>query len=93
MIYEHRTYVIPPGKMDAILARFRDDTFRLFEKHGIGVVGFWTTDIGEEGDPAPKTTLPGATRRSPLPISEYSVDMGSSAPVTASSAARCHLPF
>ena len=50
MIYEHRTYIIPPGKMDAILARFRDDTFLLFEKHGIQVVGFWTTDIGERSN-------------------------------------------
>ncbi|MAF10074.1 NIPSNAP family protein [Candidatus Poribacteria bacterium] len=47
MVYEHRTYIIPPGKMDAILARFRDHTMGLFERHGIEVVGFWVTDIGE----------------------------------------------
>ncbi len=47
MVYEHRTYIIPPGKMDAILARFRDHTMDLFERHGIEVVGFWVTDIGE----------------------------------------------
>ena len=33
--------------MDAILARFRDHTMDLFKKHGIEVVGFWVTDIGE----------------------------------------------
>ena len=47
MVYEHRTYIIPAGKMDAILARFRDHTMDLFKKHGIEVVGFWVTDIGE----------------------------------------------
>ncbi|GIX08256.1 MAG: NIPSNAP family protein [Candidatus Poribacteria bacterium] len=46
MIYEHRTYVIPPGRMGEILARFRDHTMRLFQRHGIEVVGFWVTDIG-----------------------------------------------
>ena len=50
MIYEHRTYVIPPGKMDAILARFRQHTMPLFEKHGIDVAGFWTTHIGDRSN-------------------------------------------
>ena len=44
MVYEHRTYIIPPGKMDGILARFRDHTMGLFERHGINVVGFWVTE-------------------------------------------------
>ena len=47
MVYEHRTYIIPPGRMHDILARFRDHTMALFERHGIEVVGFWVTDIGE----------------------------------------------
>lgn len=50
MIFEHRTYIIPPGKMDATLARFRDHAMRLLKKHGIEVVGFWVTDIGDRSN-------------------------------------------
>ena len=42
MIYHLRTYIIPPGRMPDILERFETTTMRLFDKHGIGVVGFWT---------------------------------------------------
>lgn len=48
-IYELRTYQAHPGKLDALVARFRDDTVRLFEKHGMSVAGFWTVD-GGDGD-------------------------------------------
>jgi hypothetical protein len=47
MIYELRTYRIPPGRMPDILNRFETVTMRLFQKHGIEVVGFWTV-AGEE---------------------------------------------
>ena len=40
--YELRIYTAAPGKMDALHARFRDHTLRLFEKHGIRNVGYWT---------------------------------------------------
>ena len=50
MIYEHRTYYIPPRKMDAIVSRFRDHTMTLFNKHGIKVVGFWTTELGDRSN-------------------------------------------
>jgi hypothetical protein len=40
-VYELRTYHIAPGKADAIHARFRDHTLKLFEKHGMKVEGFW----------------------------------------------------
>jgi hypothetical protein len=40
-VYEMRTYYAPPGKMPALLSRFRDHTVKLFEKHGMTVVGFW----------------------------------------------------
>ncbi len=46
MIYEMRVYEPYPGKMQALQDRFADHTIRLFEKHGITVVGFWTTLIG-----------------------------------------------
>jgi hypothetical protein len=40
-IFEMRTYYAEPGKMDALHARFRDHTCKLFEKHGITIIGFW----------------------------------------------------
>ena len=49
MIYEFRTYVAAPGKMEALLARFRDHTDRFFDKHGIRSIGYWTSNAeGEE---------------------------------------------
>jgi hypothetical protein len=42
MIEELRHYVAVPGKRDALLARFKNDTLALFERHGIGVTSFWT---------------------------------------------------
>jgi hypothetical protein len=45
MYYELRTYTAAPGKMDALLKRFRDHTIALFGKHDIKVVGFWTSDV------------------------------------------------
>ncbi len=47
MIYELRIYHVMPGRMDDINRRFRDHTMKLFAKHGIRVVGFWQTVIGE----------------------------------------------
>jgi hypothetical protein len=39
--FEMRTYYAAPGKLDDLLARFRDHTVKLFEKHGITNVGYW----------------------------------------------------
>jgi hypothetical protein len=39
--FELRTYTTPPGKLDALHARFRNHTNALFAKHGITVVGYW----------------------------------------------------
>jgi len=41
-VFEMRTYYANPGKMTALHARFRDHTCKLFEKHGMTVVGFWS---------------------------------------------------
>src|SRR3954462_8814408 len=41
-VFEMRTYYAPPGKMDALHARFRDHTNELFEKHGMTLIGFWS---------------------------------------------------
>ena len=34
-VFEMRTYTANPGKFDALKARFRDHTVKLFEKHGM----------------------------------------------------------
>ena len=41
-IYELRIYHTYEGKLDDLLRRFRDHTVRLFEKHGIKNVAYWT---------------------------------------------------
>jgi NIPSNAP len=41
-VFEMRTYYAAPGKLDALHSRFRDHTTRLFEKHGMTNVGYWT---------------------------------------------------
>jgi hypothetical protein len=40
--FELRTYDAAPGKLDALLARFRDHTLALFIKHGMTNIGYWT---------------------------------------------------
>jgi hypothetical protein len=47
MIHELRIYHAMPGKLPALLKRFETTTIRLFEKHGIKQIGFWTVVIGE----------------------------------------------
>lgn len=39
--FEMRTYYAAPGKLDNLLARFRDHTTALFEKHGMVNIGYW----------------------------------------------------
>lgn len=48
-VYELRTYTATPGKLDALLARFRDHTVKLFEKHGIVNVGYWVPTDAKDG--------------------------------------------
>src|SRR5438105_14969495 len=40
--FEMRTYYAAPGKMKALHARFRDHTNKLFVKHGMTLIGYWT---------------------------------------------------
>ncbi|CCE02212.1 NIPSNAP family protein [Bradyrhizobium sp. STM 3809] len=47
MIYESRIYRCIPGRLPALLKRFEMTTLKLWEKHGIRPVGFFTTLIGE----------------------------------------------
>ena len=39
--FEKRTYYANEGKLDDLLARFRDHTCALFERHGIENIGYW----------------------------------------------------
>jgi hypothetical protein len=41
-IYELRIYVTNPGKLPDLNARFRDHTMKLFEKHGMENIVYWT---------------------------------------------------
>lgn len=48
-VYELRTYTAAPGKTAAMLARFRDHTLRIFEKHGMVNVGYWVPADEKDG--------------------------------------------
>lgn len=39
--YEMRTYFAATGKLDALHARFRDHTTKLFTRHGMTNIGYW----------------------------------------------------
>ena len=41
-VFEMRTYTTHPGRLDALHARFRDHTNKIFVKHGMELVGYWT---------------------------------------------------
>jgi len=40
-VFELRTYTAPEGKLDDLLARFRNHTMRIFDNHGMRSVGYW----------------------------------------------------
>ena len=40
-VYELRMYHVNEGKMDALVARFRDHTDTLFKKHNMKSIGYW----------------------------------------------------
>lgn len=46
--FELRIYTANPGKLDALDARFRNHTNKLFVKHGMQLVGYWTPADGPE---------------------------------------------
>ena len=52
-VYEMRTYTATEGKLDAVNARFRDHTQRIFARHNMKSVGYW---VPAEG-PMAGTTL------------------------------------
>jgi hypothetical protein len=53
-IYELRTYTAADGKLDNVVARFRDNTIRIFNRHHMKSVGYW---LPTEGDKAGKTLI------------------------------------
>jgi len=47
MVYEHRVYRCMPGRLPDLNKRFESVTLKIWEKHGIRAVGFWTVLVGE----------------------------------------------
>lgn len=47
-VFELRTYTATPGNLDKLHSRFRDHTTRIFNKHGMKVVGYWSPTDEEE---------------------------------------------
>ena len=41
-VFELRIYHANSGKMKALHARFKDHTNKLFKKHGMEIIGFWS---------------------------------------------------
>jgi hypothetical protein len=52
-VYEMRTYTAAEGKLANVNARFRDHTQRIFAKHNMKSIGYWTPLEG----PTAETTL------------------------------------
>jgi hypothetical protein len=48
-LFELRTYNASPGKLENLLARFRDHTLKLFAKHGMTNFGYWTPTEKKDG--------------------------------------------
>ena len=40
-VFEIRTYTAAPGKLEALKARFRDHTIKVFDKYGMKSIGYW----------------------------------------------------
>lgn len=54
-VFELRIYTAHPGKLADLHKRFRDHTCKLFQKHGIELVGFWTpTEQPPPAKPVPQ---------------------------------------
>ena len=51
-VFELRTYYPSAGKLSNLLTRFRDHTIRIFKKHDMQSIGYWTT--AETGGDQPK---------------------------------------
>ena len=52
-VFEIRTYTANDGKLEALQARFRQHTTKLFERHGMTNIGYWSP----QDSPLSKNTL------------------------------------
>jgi NIPSNAP len=52
-VFEIRTYHTLPGRLDALHKRFREHTMKIFEKHGMTNIAYWTP----QDSPAKEATL------------------------------------
>jgi hypothetical protein len=52
-VFELRTYTCAEGKLPDLLARFRNHTMRIFEKHGMTNIAYWVP----QDAPASQNTL------------------------------------
>ena len=52
-VYELRVYHTLPGRLPALVKRFKDDTRRIFDRHAITSVGYWVP----QDSPAKESTL------------------------------------
>jgi len=48
-VYELRTYTAAPGRLGDVLARFRDHTIGIFNRHGMVSVGYWVPQDAKDG--------------------------------------------
>lgn len=72
MTYELRTYTATPGRMDALMERFRSVTIDLFTEHNMTSLGYWTPVdnpevliylLQHDGDPKANWTAFGTDQR------------------------------
>lgn len=47
-VFELRTYKATPGNLPNLLSRFRDHTLKLFKKHGMTSVAYWTEEKADD---------------------------------------------
>ena len=47
-VFELRTYYAADGKMEELKAQFRDHVNKIFAKHGITIIAFWTPTKPDE---------------------------------------------
>jgi hypothetical protein len=46
--FELRTYYAAPGKLEELLARFRNHTLKIFEQHGMANIGYWLPETNSD---------------------------------------------
>jgi lysophospholipase L1-like esterase len=50
-VYELRTYTAVPGRLPDVLARFRDHTVGIFNRHGMSSLAYWVVTDAKDGAP------------------------------------------